>query len=103
MNEETRLAERVGPVHLRQRLGIEREPVAQVFGRGGHFFHIENWDSVHAFIPAALKLTRVYPRRQRNAAAITPRATRPKLIAALRMLSNKRDTNPPKKHGNIPL
>jgi propionyl-CoA carboxylase beta chain len=29
--------------------------------------------------------------------------TRPKLIAAFRMLSNKRDKNPPKKHGNIPL
>jgi propionyl-CoA carboxylase beta chain len=34
---------------------------------------------------------------------IRPRDTRPKLIAALRMLENKRDTNPPKKHGNIPL
>jgi acetyl-CoA carboxylase carboxyltransferase component len=29
--------------------------------------------------------------------------TRPKLIVALRMLETKRDTNPPKKHGNIPL
>jgi propionyl-CoA carboxylase beta chain len=34
---------------------------------------------------------------------ILPRDTRPKLIAALRMLETKRDTNPPKKHGNIPL
>lgn len=34
---------------------------------------------------------------------IEPRMTRPKLIAALRMLENKRDKNPPKKHGNIPL
>jgi len=34
---------------------------------------------------------------------IEPRETRPKLIAALEMLRNKRDTNPPKKHGNIPL
>jgi len=34
---------------------------------------------------------------------IEPRETRPKLIAALEMLKNKRDTNPPKKHGNIPL
>ena len=36
-------------------------------------------------------------------AVIEPRDTRPKLIAALRMLETKRDTNPPKKHGNIPL
>lgn len=34
---------------------------------------------------------------------IEPKFTRPKLIAALKMLENKRDTNPPKKHGNIPL
>ncbi|MBK7934356.1 MAG: acyl-CoA carboxylase subunit beta [Pyrinomonadaceae bacterium] len=34
---------------------------------------------------------------------IEPRFTRPKLIRALSMLQNKRDTNPPKKHGNIPL
>jgi propionyl-CoA carboxylase beta chain len=34
---------------------------------------------------------------------IEPRHTREKLIVALEMLKNKRDTNPPKKHGNIPL
>ncbi len=34
---------------------------------------------------------------------IEPKYTRPKLIRALSMLQNKRDTNPPKKHGNIPL
>lgn len=34
---------------------------------------------------------------------IDPRETRPKLIRALEMLQNKRDTLPPKKHGNIPL
>ncbi len=34
---------------------------------------------------------------------IEPRETRPRLINALQMLANKRDTNPPKKHGNIPL
>ncbi|HQU93924.1 MAG TPA: carboxyl transferase domain-containing protein, partial [Pyrinomonadaceae bacterium] len=34
---------------------------------------------------------------------IEPSQTRPKLIRALSLLRNKRDTNPPKKHGNIPL
>ena len=34
---------------------------------------------------------------------IYPRETRRKLIAALKNLENKRDRNPPKKHGNIPL
>ena len=34
---------------------------------------------------------------------IEPRFTRRKLITAFAMLRNKRDRNPPKKHGNIPL
>ncbi len=34
---------------------------------------------------------------------IEPRETRPRLIRALEMLRTKRDTLPPKKHGNIPL
>ena len=39
---------------------------------------------------------RLHRRRDRAA------HTRPRLITALEMLQNKRDTNPPKKHGNIP-
>ena len=34
---------------------------------------------------------------------IHPKDTRREIASALRMLRNKRDTNPPKKHGNIPL
>jgi acetyl-CoA carboxylase carboxyltransferase component len=34
---------------------------------------------------------------------IMPSETRPRLINALNALQNKRDSNPPKKHGNIPL
>jgi propionyl-CoA carboxylase beta chain len=36
-------------------------------------------------------------------AVILPEDTRPFLIQSLKMLENKRDFNPPKKHGNIPL
>lgn len=36
-------------------------------------------------------------------AVILPSETRPRLIAALDMLADKRDSNPPRKHGNIPL
>ena len=36
-------------------------------------------------------------------AIILPRDTRPRLIDALAMLQNKRESNPPRKHGNIPL
>lgn len=34
---------------------------------------------------------------------IDPRDTRPRLIEALESLAGKRDSNPPKKHGNLPL
>jgi propionyl-CoA carboxylase beta chain len=34
---------------------------------------------------------------------IVPSETRPRLIAGLRMLATKRDRNPSRKHGNIPL
>ena len=36
-------------------------------------------------------------------AVIEPRETRSRLVAGLRLLATKRDRNPPKKHGNIPL
>jgi acetyl-CoA carboxylase carboxyltransferase component len=34
---------------------------------------------------------------------IEPKTTRPRLIRAFQMLETKKDSNPPKKHGNIPL
>jgi propionyl-CoA carboxylase beta chain len=34
---------------------------------------------------------------------LMPRDTRPRVISALKALENKRDKNPPRKHGNIPL
>ena len=47
------------------------------------------------------------PTSRRRAAiiddVIEPRDTRARLINALEVLQNKRDDNPPKKHGNIPL
>ena len=36
-------------------------------------------------------------------AVIAPEQTRARLVAALEVLQSKRDSNPPKKHGNIPL
>jgi propionyl-CoA carboxylase beta chain len=65
--------------------------------------------------PAALRAEKVAEFREKFAnpfvaasrgfvdEVIPPRATRAKLIAALSRLSTKRDRNPPKKHGNIPL
>ncbi len=67
------LEQRLGRLHARQRLGIETDHEAQIFGQGLNFFHIENWYSVHAFIRAALKLSGLYWRGERNAANVQVR------------------------------
>ena len=65
--------------------------------------------------PAALRAQKVAEFREKFAnpyvaasrgfidEVIRPRQTRAKLIAALAKLETKRDRNPAKKHGNIPL
>jgi propionyl-CoA carboxylase beta subunit len=65
--------------------------------------------------PAAVRTAKVAEYRQKFAnpyvaaqhgfidEVIRPRQTRSKLIGALEALDTKRDRNPPKKHGNIPL
>ena len=69
----SKLEQRLGRLHARQRLGIERDHEAQVFGQGLNFFHIENWYSIHALMRGALKLSGFYWRGQRNAARIQVR------------------------------
>src|SRR4030081_1013973 len=61
-----KLEERLGPLHARQRLGIETGHESQIFGQGLLFVHIENWYPVHSFIRNALKLTGLYWRARRN-------------------------------------
>ncbi len=65
-----KLEQRLGRLHARQRLGIETDHEAQVFGQGINFFHIENWYSVHSVIRNVLKLTGLYRRGRRNAESI---------------------------------
>ncbi len=65
-----RLVQRLGRVHLRQRLGLESEHEAQVFRRGTHFFHLENWFLAHAVIRASLGLVGLHGRGRRNALKI---------------------------------
>jgi len=36
------LEKRLGRLHARQRLGVEKDHEAQIFGQGLTFFHIEN-------------------------------------------------------------
>jgi len=64
------LAQRLGRVHARQRLGIERDHEAQVFGQGLNFFHFENWTSSPLLIGSVLKATGLYRRGNRNAARV---------------------------------
>jgi predicted MPP superfamily phosphohydrolase len=61
-----RLVQRLGRVHVRQRLGLEREYEAHVFRRGTHFFHLENWYSVHGLIRGCLRLAGLHGRGRRN-------------------------------------
>ncbi|MDQ7074928.1 MAG: metallophosphoesterase [Gammaproteobacteria bacterium] len=64
------LQQRLGRVHFQQRLGIEIEHEAQVFGQGRTLFHIENWYSIHALIRTTLRLALLHRRGKRNARAI---------------------------------
>ena len=75
MNEDllAKLEQRLGPVHAKQRLGIETDHEAQLFGQGLTFFHIENWYSVHSVIRNALRLAGLYGRGRRNAERIVLR------------------------------
>ncbi|MGZ5130886.1 MAG: metallophosphoesterase [Caldimonas sp.] len=71
--ELTVLEARIGRTHLRQRLGLEGEHEAHVVRRGTHFFHLENWYSIHGLIRAALTLAGLHRRGQRNALNIQRR------------------------------
>src|ERR1700690_1853094 len=68
------LERRLGRLYARQRLGIERDHEARVFGDGINFFHIENWYRGAALIRIALKFTGLYRRGQRNAGRIEVRS-----------------------------
>ncbi|MEA3410279.1 MAG: metallophosphoesterase [Pseudomonadota bacterium] len=65
------LAARVSPPHLGQRLGIESDNEARVFGQGTNFFHIENWYSIHSLIRGSLRLLGLHGRGRRNALQLT--------------------------------
>ncbi|MBV9252554.1 MAG: metallophosphoesterase [Acetobacteraceae bacterium] len=67
------LIPRIGRVHLHQRLGLERDFEAHVFRRGTHFFHIENWYSIHGVIRTGLRVMGLHARGQRNARKIVLR------------------------------
>lgn len=67
---EEKLVKRLGRLHTRQRLGIEMDHEAQVFGQGLNFFHIENLLFSHTLIEGVLRLSGLYWQGRRNAAKI---------------------------------
>jgi predicted MPP superfamily phosphohydrolase len=67
------LEPRLGRLHVRQRLGLENDYEARVFRPGTHFFHLENWYSVHSLIRNSLRLVGLHGRGRRNALAIQVR------------------------------
>lgn len=71
--EDEQLEARVSRFHLRQRLGIESEKEARIFGQGFNFFHLENWYSAHAVIRGVLRLAGLLGRGRRNALRIEVR------------------------------
>jgi len=70
---DQRLESRLGRLHAKLRLGIERDHEAQVFGQGINYFHIENFRPSHFVIRACLAMTGLYGRGRRNAARIEVR------------------------------
>ena len=67
------LEERLGRLYAKQRLGIEDEYEARIFGQGLNFFHIENWYSCHSFIRNTLKVTGLYWRGRNNTTRVQTR------------------------------
>lgn len=65
-----RLEARLGRIHMRQRLGIEKDHEAQAFGQGLTFFHIENFLYSRALIETVLRMTGMYRRGWLNAARV---------------------------------
>ena len=61
------LVKRVGKAHLRRRIGVETEHVADRFGQGRTFFHIENWHAAAAIIQLILKISGLGQRGRTNA------------------------------------
>ena len=61
------LEPRLGPLHVRQRVGLERDYEASLSRKGTHSFQIENWSRV---IRGALRFAGLHARGRRNALAI---------------------------------
>jgi predicted MPP superfamily phosphohydrolase len=68
-----RLELRLGRIHAKQRLGIEKDHQAQAFGQGLNFLHLENMPVSQAVIEGILRLSGIYWRGRANARKIQVR------------------------------
>ncbi|HET7889148.1 MAG TPA: metallophosphoesterase [Bradyrhizobium sp.] len=75
------LERRLGPLHARQRLGIEADHEAQVFGQGLLFFNLENTALGPAIIEGVLKLSGLYWRARKNTERVTVKRNEMKFAA----------------------
>ena len=60
------LLQRIGKAHLRRRIGVEAEHMADRFGQGRTWFHIENWNAAATVIKLVLRLTGMEARGRAN-------------------------------------
>jgi len=67
------LERRLGTQHVRQRLALEKDHEAQIFGQGLNFFHIENSTLSRTIIRTLLRAAGLYARGLRNAADVAIR------------------------------
>jgi predicted MPP superfamily phosphohydrolase len=67
------LAARIGRLHVRQRLGLERDLEAHRFRRSGDLFRIENWYSMRGLVRGGLRSVGLLARARRNARRIVLR------------------------------
>ena len=88
-NDEIRslLEERLGRVHAQQRLGIESEHEAQIFGQGLNFFHFENLTASKLLIRAFLMATGLYWRGLKNAKTSARHAQHHQVVEAAHVIS----------------
>jgi uncharacterized protein len=75
------LEKRLGPVHARQRLGIEADHEAQIFGQGLLLFNLENTSLAPVIIEGVLKLSGLYWRARKNTERVTVRYNEMKFVA----------------------
>jgi predicted MPP superfamily phosphohydrolase len=75
------LERRLGPLHARQRLKIEAEHEAQIFGQGLVFFNLENTSVLPSIIEGVLKVSGLYARARKNTEQVTVRRNEMKFAA----------------------